>query len=224
MKHWVIRCCSAAAVFLMCAVPAHAADITWPATDIAAHARAWFEMLRGDDAAARQFLTDHMAPSALAEASMEERLARRRGVMERTGGLTPLQAIANGEGSLDVRCKAGNGDRVVATFTAEPGAPHRIVSVRLMAEPPGGGDAPMAPAGPALSDEEAAAAMRATLDQRAAAGTWSGAALLARRGQVVVSGAWGEADRAQHVRNTEATRFNVGSIGKLLGVTLDDCL
>lgn len=164
MKHGVMRRCSAAVVILMCALPARAAEVTWPATDIAAHACAWFDMLRGDDAAARRFLTDHMAPSALAEAGVEERLARRHGVIERTGGLTPLQVAANGESSLDVRCKAGNGDRVVATFTAEPGAPHRIVAVRLMAEPPGGDDAPMAPAGAALSDDEAAAAMRATLD------------------------------------------------------------
>jgi CubicO group peptidase (beta-lactamase class C family) len=215
MKHWVIRCCSAAALFVMCAVPAHAADIAWPQTDIAAHAHAWFDMLRGDDAAARQFLTDHMAPSALAEADVEERLARRRGVVERTGGLTPLAIVSSTASSIDVRCAAGNGDRVVAMFAAEADAPHRIVSVRLMAQPPGDDAAPPAPAGPALSDDDAAAAIRATLDQRAAAGTWSGAALLARGGQVIASGAWGDADRAQHVRNTETTRFNVGSIGKL---------
>jgi CubicO group peptidase (beta-lactamase class C family) len=215
MKHLLIRWWSMAILMTLGAASAQAADVAWPATDIAAHARAWFEMLRGDDAAARQFLTDHMAPSALAEASVEERLARRRGVMERTGGLTPLAIVSSGDASIDVRCAAGNGDRVVAMFAAEADAPHRIVSVRLMAQPPGDDTAPPAPAGAALSDDEAAAAMRAMLDQRAAAGAWSGAALLARGDHVVVSGAWGEADREHHTANTEATRFNVGSIGKL---------
>ena len=214
MKQLMIRWWALAILMTLGVVSAHAAEVAWPATDIATHARAWFDMLRGDDAAARQFLTDHMAPSALVEASVEERLARRRSVIDRTGGLTPLGIVGSTPSSIDVRCAAGNGDRVVAMFAAEADAPHRITSVRLSAQPPGD-DTPPAPAGPALSDDAAAAAMRATLNQRAAAGTWSGAALLARGDQVLVSGAWGEADREHHVRNSEATRFNVGSIGKL---------
>src|SRR6266545_4381345 len=59
----------AATVVLAClaAVPG-AAELSWPATELAHHARAWFDMLRADEAAARAFLSEHMAPSALAEA------------------------------------------------------------------------------------------------------------------------------------------------------------
>src|SRR5262249_16940939 len=96
---------------LMLAAAARAADLTGPDTDLGRHVRAWFEMLKGDDAAARAFLTEHMAASALAEASVDERLERRRMTLARSGGgLTPLEVVDVESASISVRCRAGNGD------------------------------------------------------------------------------------------------------------------
>ena len=101
-------------------------------------------------------------------------------------------------------------------FEAEDATPHRLLGVRLEARPPGGGAGPPPrPSGPALEDADAVKQAKAYLDSRAAAGAWSGAALIARGDDVLMSGAWGLADRGKKTPNTPATRFNVGSIGKM---------
>jgi hypothetical protein len=52
------------------------------------------------------------------------------------------------------------------------------------------GSAP-GPVGPPLTDRDAADHMRATLDQKASAGEFSGVALLARGDATLLSNAWG---------------------------------
>lgn len=196
---------------------AQAAEVPdWQKTDLGGHVLAWFEMLRGDEAGARAFLATHMAPAALEQAGIEERLARRRAVIERTGGLTPLKVLLAGPTELRMRCEAGNGDVVVAVFEGEPESPHRLLGVRLEAGPPGseGPGGPPAAAGPPLDDAQAVAEVRALLDRASALGDWSGAVRLARGQTVLADEARGLADRAAKRPNTTATRFNVGSIGK----------
>ena len=212
MRHarLVLRALTIAAAL---ALPARAADLTWPDTDLARHVRAWFEMLRADDSGARSFLSEHMAASALAEASIDERLERRRGTLARTGGLAPLEIVDAQPTSMSVRCRAGNGDEVTAIFEGESGAPHKLVGVRIEAGPPG--EPPPPVSGPRLTDGQAAEKMRATLDQKSAAGEFSGVALLARGDTTLLSRAWGLADRAKKTPMTTDTRLNLGSIGKL---------
>ncbi|MFN8589442.1 MAG: serine hydrolase domain-containing protein [Candidatus Eisenbacteria bacterium] len=202
-------------VLCAAAIPAGAA-VQWPETELARHAQAWFAMLAGDEAAARAFFADHMSAQTPNPVSIETRLQRRAATIERTGGLTPLEVVDDDVARLAVRCKAGNGDFVVAMFEGDDTPAHRLLGVRLEARPPGAeGEAPPRPAGPALDDGEAARQAQAWLDSRAASGAWSGAALIARGNDVLVSGAWGDADRAKKIANTTGTRFNVGSIGKL---------
>ena len=195
------------------AARAHAAEIAWPPTDLGDHVRAWFEMLRGDDAGARQFLADHMAASALAKASVDTRLERRRMTLARTGGLTPLEIVNADATTMSVLCRAGNNDEVTAIFEAEEDAPHKLVGVRL--EPGAHGEAPPPVKGPRLSDREATDQMRATLDQKYAAGEFSGVALLVRADSTLISSSWGLADSAKKTPMTPDTRVNLGSIGKL---------
>ena len=197
---------------------ARAATLRWPATDIARHAQAWFAMLASDDAAARAFYAEHIAPASLAEVSLDERMQRRHAMQERTQGLTPLEVVDATPTSLGVRCKAGNGDLVVARFESEPDAPHRLLGVRIEAGADAGRPEPP-PAGPPLDDAQASGELRKLFDQHAAAGDFSGVALLARPNATLLSGAWGLADRAQQTPNATDTRFNFGSIGKLFTKT-----
>src|SRR5262245_33435676 len=193
----------------------HAAEIVWPPTDLGGHVRAWFEMLKGDDAGARQFLADHMAASALAEASIDARLERRRMTLARTGGgLTPLEIVNAETTTMSVLCRAGNNDEVTAIFEAEEDAPHKLVGVRL--EAGAHGEAPPPVKGPRLSDREATDQMRATLDQKHASGEFSGVALLVRADTTLLSNAWGLADRAKKTPMTTDARLNLASIGKLI--------
>jgi len=196
--------------------PSAAAGIEWPGTAIAGHARAWFAQLAGSETDARAFFAEHFSPAALAEAGLDVRLERRRGMLERTGPLTPLEVLNDDPDRLEVRCRAGNGDEVVAIFAGEPAPPHRLTGVRLEATGGGPGAERSAPAsGPALTDAEAVARIRAHLDGRAAAGEFSGVALLARGGKRLLEAAWGLADRERGTPATVSTRFNLASIGKL---------
>lgn len=212
MKPWVM---SLVGVLLAVNV-AWAQGVEWPATQIAQHARAWFAMLEADDASVRAFFAEHMAAAAMAQAGVDERLQRRVALLERTGGLKPLEVVDDDVTRLAVRCKAGNGDLVVAMFEAEDGPGHKLMGVRLEARPPGdGGGPPPPPPGPALEDTDAVKQAKDYLASRAASGAWSGAALIARGDAVLLSSAWGMADRDKQLPNTPATRFNVGSIGKM---------
>jgi CubicO group peptidase (beta-lactamase class C family) len=195
------------------AVPLRAADLTWPGTELGGHVRAWFEMLAADDAGARKFMGEHMAASALAQVPIDERLERRRATLSRTGGLVPLEVVNVEPASMSVRCRAGNGDQVTATFEAEADAPHKLLGVRLELGAGEGGPPPVS--GPKLTDREAADQVRATLDQQAAAGTFSGVALLTRGDATLLSNAWGLADRDKRTQMATDTRVNLGSIGKL---------
>ena len=212
MKPW---CWSVVAMLGLVAGVSLAATLEWPATQVSQHAQAWFAMLKGDAAAARAFFNEHMASAAMAQAGVEERLLRRAATLERTGGLVPLEVVDDDVTRLAVRCKAGNGDDVVAMFEAEDAPGHRLLGVRLEAGPPGSGGPARVPAGPALDDAEAVKQVRGYLDARSSSGEWSGAALIARGDDVLMSDAWGLADRDRKIANTPATRFNVGSIGKL---------
>jgi CubicO group peptidase (beta-lactamase class C family) len=137
-------------------------------------------------------------------------------MLERTQGLTPLEVVNIEDASMDVRCKAGNGDEVVAIFEAEEAPSHRLLGVRIEAGAGGGGGERPGRAGPPLSTSEVVEQAKKHLDERAAAGEFSGVALLTRGDSTLLAGAWGESDRAAHTRATLDTRFNLASIGKML--------
>ena len=66
-----------------------------------------------------------------------------------------------------------------------------------------------------LSETEAIAGVEGLLRKRAAAERFSGAALVAKDGRAVFSGAYGLADREHGIANTLETRFRIGSMNKM---------
>lgn len=209
------RSAALASLVLLLAAPIARGEIQWPPGDLSRHVQAYFAQLSGDEAAARRFFAEHFSPAALEQATVEIRLGRRTATIERTGGLTPLEVLNVETTTMDVRCKAGNGDVVTAIFEGEETPPHRLVGVRLEAMPPGGDDGPRL-AGPKLDDAEVVKLAREHLDARAAAGEFSGVAMLVRGDSTLMAGAWGEADRENRTKATLGTRFNLASIGKVL--------
>src|SRR3954463_7794680 len=69
---------------------------------------------------------------------------------------------------------------------------------------------------PGLSDSEIATSITAYAQQQADAGRFSGVIAAAHAGKIVVARAYGLADRAAHTPNTLDTRFNIGSITKMI--------
>ena len=65
------------------------------------------------------------------------------------------------------------------------------------------------------TEADALAALSARADQKARAGDFSGALLVARHGNVLLQRAWGRADRKSGTANTVRTKFRVGSMNKM---------
>jgi D-alanyl-D-alanine carboxypeptidase len=68
---------------------------------------------------------------------------------------------------------------------------------------------------PRLTEREAIAGVEALLSKAAVADRFSGAALIARDGEVRFADAYGNADRARAIPNTLETRFRIGSMNKM---------
>jgi D-alanyl-D-alanine carboxypeptidase len=66
-----------------------------------------------------------------------------------------------------------------------------------------------------MTQADAVAALSAHARERARAGEFAGAVLVARHGKVLLQDAWGRADRKAGVANTPATRFRIGSMNKM---------
>ena len=66
-----------------------------------------------------------------------------------------------------------------------------------------------------LSEADLVAAVRTELEGRAQRDTFSGAVLLAKQGQPLLSAAYGLADRERRVANTVDTQFRLGSMNKM---------
>jgi D-alanyl-D-alanine carboxypeptidase len=91
-----------------------------------------------------------------------------------------------------------------------PYAPHLILDLTLVPIPRPA-EFPIA----RLTEAETTAGVEALLRKRAAAGRFSGAALVAKRGRILFSGAYGQADRKHRIANTLETRFRIGSMNKM---------
>ncbi len=68
---------------------------------------------------------------------------------------------------------------------------------------------------PRLTEAEAIAGVEALLRKKAAADRFSGAALVAKDGEVRFADAYGQADRERGIPNTIETRFRIGSMNKM---------
>jgi D-alanyl-D-alanine carboxypeptidase len=90
----------------------------------------------------------------------------------------------------------GAGDRVELLATPRPSSAGDLVLRRM-------------------SQAEALAALSNHAAERARAGEFAGAVLVARHGKVLLQDAWGRADRKAGVANTPATRFRIGSMNKM---------
>ena len=98
--------------------------------------------------------------------------------------------------------------RFVLTVSAS--RPRKILTLELVAIP-----RPAAFPIPRLTEGEAIAGVEALLRKRTAADHFSGAALVAKDGEVRFSRAYGLADRERGIANTIETQFRIGSMNKM---------
>jgi len=92
--------------------------------------------------------------------------------------------------------------------------PHTIKQLGLRAIP-----TPPEFALPSISESELLAALRAKLEQDAAADRFAGAVLVAKNGKPIFTAAHGLADREKKIPNKLGTRFRIGSMNKMFTAT-----
>ena len=195
-------------------VPA-AAPLTWPDTDAAKHAHAWFDAFNAGESAMRAVYREHYRPEALTQRPIEARLGGYRDMKKQHGTLTPIEIPHSDDSQIQVVARNAQGETITLSFECETVAPHRIEGIRVLMGGGAAGGGPAAPAGPPLDDAAAVAAMQTILTQAAAADSFSGAVLLARDGKPLLRQAWNLAERRFAAPNKPETRFNLGSVNKL---------
>jgi D-alanyl-D-alanine carboxypeptidase len=188
-----------------------------PGSQAKARIDAFFQALASGDAAKYEAMArEHFTPDYLAQRTAEQR----RQFVERVKGdfgtptLTGVQ-VRGGTATLEIRGATGTEARCELTLEDAPAS--RITRVAIRVGGPGDEAAapPPAPVNAAMAPAELSKALDGYLAPMAAADTFAGVVLVAADGKTVFEKAYGQADRQKRLPITPATRFNVGSIGKM---------
>jgi D-alanyl-D-alanine carboxypeptidase len=195
-----------AIVFLLLAFGAGVAQTTVPDTLAGNAARGWLAAFNSGDAAAYRAFVEKNWPSGI------KYLADDRRFRETTGGFDLRKIDASSTPTKFVALvQERNSDQFAKLVVeVEAAEPHHITQILIGAIP-----RPAEFALPHLSMSELVAALRAKLQQDAAADRFSGAVLVAQDGKPVFAQAYGLADRERKIPNTLQTRFRLGSMNKM---------
>ena len=158
----------------------------------------------GDKSRYQQFLTNSFPNRASS-------LDRDMDLRERTGGFE-FRKLERGS-ATEVRGLVQERDSdQFARFVlkVEAAEPHHILSLSLMAIP-----RPAAFPIPRLTESEAIAGVKAQIEKNVAADRFAGTVLVAKNGKILLSSAYGLADREKKIPNTLDTRFRIGSMNKM---------
>ena len=185
-----------------------------PDTPAGRQLKAWLSAFNSGDAdTIRRFLSANLAKAAVQEMSVPERVDRELFVYRDTGGLSVTKIEKSTAQEIVVVAKMKRQDkRTRITLKVAEEAPHPItgLGIRVLPSPiahPGQGK---------LSAREIARELEAFVDKQAAADEFSGAVLVAKDGQVIFQKAYGLANRTANIPNRVETKFNLGSMNKML--------
>jgi len=209
-------CTRFACVFMLLALLLPAADDkpnAFPDTAQGRRAAAYFSAFNtGSDDAMAAFLKENFSAEALKLAPVEERLARYRGIKKEARSLTPERLLRDTGDEAGYLARSGQGELLEFTFRFEKGGDARLAAIMgVPIDPENVADLSGAP----LHQDELLALVRAAMDERSRADSFSGVVLLARGAEVVFQEARGLASQEFAAANQVGTRFNLGSINKI---------
>lgn len=192
--------------FAVFAFPAKAQS---PAID---HVRAYVAAVNAGDVVGVQRFRDSSITSAFAQEQPLDAFVQYFANQKRTTGGVELVdiRITPGLAEAALRDRIYGGLRGVK-LVLEPGSEQRVRELE-----PGPAPAWTVVAGPPRSPEVIAARARELVRRGCEAEVFSGAVLVAHGDAVLVQTACGEANRRYRVANTPATRFNLGSMNKMI--------
>lgn len=169
-----------------------------------------------DDATTRAYVENSFAPSFRDAFPIEEHLQVHARMREESGGFDVVDVRDSEPNSIVMEVKAHRtGERAILRIETEAEPPHRIEMIRMRPVQPGDAvEEPTVP-GRAVNDEELRATLGDYLARLAAADAFSGAMLVARAGEPIFEGTYGEASKSYGVPNRADTKFNLGSMNKM---------
>jgi CubicO group peptidase (beta-lactamase class C family) len=169
----------------------------------------------GDSEALLQYMRENWIP-AEEGGDRDERWTRvAESLTERHAGLEIVGVFADEPHRLTVKTEEEDGPALQFIFEFEADPPYRLSSIGL--------EAGAGARGPKLAPlevsegagmEEIGKALDRWFRRLADNGEFSGAALVAWKGEAIFQGAWGLASREWRVQNSIDTRFDLGSINK----------
>src|ERR1700675_5085439 len=85
----------------------------------------------GDERIWREFITTHLAKSALQNASIEERMKRYRDIQSDVGSFELRRVVESGQTSAQILALTKSGHEVVISFELEAQAPYGLLGGRV---------------------------------------------------------------------------------------------
>ena len=103
----------------------------WPDTRVGELARGWVTAFSSGDSAMKAYLAAHMAPASLADKNVPQRIERYRDLRKKYGRLELASVVKSSDDKLTVKLMASDATRTEFIFTAQTGAPWKLVSVGI---------------------------------------------------------------------------------------------
>jgi D-alanyl-D-alanine carboxypeptidase len=169
----------------------------------------------GDEKAMREFFSNNVAASSLAQRPVEARLEIYREMRSNMSSIEIRRVLAVRDTEVVVLMQTKQGDSFEFAFQFESGPPHKMLGIRVEdAEgPPSAAEADNLP--PVITEAQLVEALDKHLTQAVAADEFSGTVIIAKKGSVLFQRAVGLASKEYNVPNSIDTKFNLGSINKI---------
>jgi CubicO group peptidase (beta-lactamase class C family) len=214
MKRFAALVAAVILVFPTIALGAEPAKVKFPDTSAGRLVAAYIEAFNSEDAGAlRAFLEANFSSTALAQRPAEQRMKSLQQIKGDAGTLEPARIVEAREDALTIIARGAKGPWLEISFAFEKDAPGKMLGARfkMMDEPPDLNE-PTTP----LTEAAFLTELEGILDGLAAKDDFSGVVLVASGENPLFKKAYGFASREYGALNRTDTRFNIGSINKVV--------
>jgi CubicO group peptidase (beta-lactamase class C family) len=200
----------AAILFVFSAAGAQVPDTTFNTTAAGRRVRDYIVAFNsGSDSTMRAYFALNLSAEAAQRIPIERRVERYREMRSMAGSFTVKKILSLKDEMANLVVEAKDGIALTMKLRCDAAPPFGLQVIEIQqSRPADEGIAPM------KNDEELVAAVEAYLRDLAGTDRFSGAVLVARKGDILFQRAYGYANVEKRLPNTVATRFNLGSMNK----------
>ena len=188
--------------------------VRFPETEVGKRVEAYFNAFNsGDENDMRTYLEQNVAPGALKERPIEQRMSMYRQLKSDLSTLEPVKIIKESTDAIKLVARSAKESWVELTFEFEKSSAYKLLSIRIMSldEPPDL-NAPTTP----MTEMEMLKELNAFVEEISVKDEFSGVVLVAKGEKPIFRKAYGLASKEYNIPNRIDTRFNLGSINKFL--------